>query len=98
MAGNWGSGARSGRRASAVLLTLLQIQRHLRCEALGLNIRKAFETEREEKLTNKHEVRLIESVVGPRLPKPGPAFLVEEREPDLVRVERIERLDFKKTT
>jgi hypothetical protein len=75
---------------------LLQIHRHLGGKALSLNIRETFKTEREEKLTAEDEVRLGESVVAPRLPKARPTFLVEERKPDLVRVKRIERLDFEK--
>jgi hypothetical protein len=75
---------------------LLQIYCHLGGKALSLNIREAFKTEREEKLTVEAEVRLAERVVAPGLPKARPTFLVEEREPDLVRVERIERLNFKK--
>ena len=74
----------------------LQIHRHLGGKALSLNVREAFKTEREEKLTVEAEVGLAESVVAPRLPMARPTFLVEEREPDLVRVERIERLDFEK--
>jgi hypothetical protein len=80
----------------APLLVLLQIHRHLGGKALSLNLREAFETEREEELTVEAEVRLAESVVAPRLPKARPTFLIEKREPDLVRVERIQRLDFEK--
>jgi hypothetical protein len=76
---------------------LLQIHRHLGGKALSLNIREALKTEREEKLPVEAEVRLAESVVPPRLPKARPTFLIEEREPDLVRVERVERLDFEKS-
>jgi hypothetical protein len=75
---------------------LLQIQGHLGGKALSLNVRETFKTEREEKLTVEAEVRLAESVVAPRLPKARPTFLIEKREPGLVRVERIERLDFEK--
>jgi hypothetical protein len=73
---------------------LLQIHRHLGGKTLGLNIRETFKTEREEKLTVKTKVGLAESVVAPRFPEARPTLLVEKGEPDLVRVERIERLDF----
>jgi hypothetical protein len=85
------------RRLPASLLMLLQIHRHLGGKALSFNIRETLKTEREEKLTAEDEVRLAESVVAPRLPKARPPVLIEKREPDLVRVERIERLDFEKT-
>jgi hypothetical protein len=75
---------------------LLQLHRHLGGKALSLNIRETFKTEREEKLTGEDEVRLAESVVAPRFPKARPTFLIEKREPDRVRVERIQRLDFEK--
>ena len=85
------------RRLPASLLMLLQIHRHLGGKALSLNIRETLKTEREEKLTAEDEVRLAECVVAPRLPKARPPVLIEKREPDLERVERIERLDFEKT-
>ena len=75
---------------------LLEIQCHLGGKALSLNIREAFETERKEKLSVDDEIRLFESIVSPGLPQARPAFVIEKREPDLVRVERIERLDFEK--
>jgi len=81
----------------APLLMLLQIHRHLGGQALSFNIRKAFKTEREEKLAGEDEVRLAESIVAPRLPKARPTLLIEKRKPDLLRVERIERLDFEKS-
>jgi hypothetical protein len=76
---------------------LLKIHRHLGGKALSFNIREAFKTEREQKLTGEGEVRLAESVVAPRLLQARPTVLIEKREPDLVRVERIERLDLEKT-
>ena len=75
---------------------LLQIHRHLGGNALSFNIRETFNAERKEKLTREDEVRLAERVVAPRLPKARPTFLIEKREPDLVRVERVERFDFEK--
>jgi hypothetical protein len=75
---------------------LLQIYRHLGDKGLSFNIRETFKAERKEKLTGEDEVRLAESVVAPRLPKARPTFLIEKCEPDLVRVERVERLDFEK--
>jgi hypothetical protein len=74
----------------------LQIHCHLGGKALSLNIRETFKTEREEKLPAEVKVRLAEGIVGPGLPKTRPTFLIEKREPDLLRVERIERLDFEK--
>jgi hypothetical protein len=76
---------------------LLQIHHHLGGKALSLSIRETFKKEREEKLPMEVEVRLVDSILSPRLPMPRPTFLIEKREPDLVRVERIEGLDFEKT-
>ena len=75
---------------------LLQIHRHLGGKALSFNIRETFKAERKEKLTREDEVRLAESVVAPRLLKARPTFLVEKREPELVRVEGVKGLDFEK--
>jgi len=75
---------------------LLQIHRHLGGKALSFNIRETFKAERKEKLTSDDEIRLAESVVAPRLSKARPTVLIEKREPDFVRVERVERLDFEK--
>ena len=76
---------------------LLQIHCHLGGKAVSFNIRETFKAERKEKLTGEDEIRLAEGVVAPRLPKARPTVLIEKREPDLVRVEHMERLDFEKT-
>jgi hypothetical protein len=93
-----GAGLHGGLSASvpAPSRMLLQIRRHLRCKALSLKVWEAFETERQEELSIEAEVRLAEGIVSPGLPNARPTFLIEKREPDLVRVERVERLDFEK--
>jgi hypothetical protein len=75
---------------------LPKVPRHLGSEALSLNVREALETERQEELSIEAEVRLAEGIVSPGLPKARPTLLIEKREPDLVGVERVERLDFEK--
>jgi hypothetical protein len=95
------SGTRVPRRrpsagVPAPLRMLPKVPRHLGSEALSLNVREALETERQEQLSVEAEARLAESIVSPGLPKARPTFLVEKREPDLVGVERVERLNFEK--
>jgi hypothetical protein len=58
--------------------------------------REALEAERQEDLSIEAEVRLAEGIVSPGLPKARPTLLIEKREPDLLRVERVERLDLEK--
>jgi hypothetical protein len=75
---------------------LPKIHRHLGSEALSLSVREALETKRQEELSIEAEVRLAEGIVSPGFPKARPTFLIEKREPDLVGVERVERLNFEK--
>ncbi len=72
----------------------LHVHAHLVGEPLGLNYWEPLELQPSENLPPQVEIGLVKRVRSPRNPMTRESFPIEERQPDLARIERLERFDF----
>jgi hypothetical protein len=70
-----------------------QVGLHLVSEAFGLYYRESLKAQASKNVSSRVEIGLRHRVLSPRNAMSRPTFLIEERQPDLMRVEGLESFD-----